>query len=287
MSNPHDIRWLIESDVFPDYQDEMARTIRETGASVTLLTAAKAGYSFEEAGQPDPRLAGPDNCVIFHGCIGLAERVVEQTDWKPGVFGNFDRLACTSYFPPLGKFLLNDRYCMLPFGELRRMRTELFRTLGQGGQFFMRPNTTRKVFAGMVVRQESFERDLELASFYDVPDHELVVVSPVQALVREWRFVVVDGQVISGSCYREGSENCRTSDCPSGAVQFADQVASSGWEPDRAWTIDVALTASGTFRLIEIGSFSFANLYGCDLRSVVAAIQEVAWDDWARSREMR
>ena len=272
------IHWLIEADVFPDYQHELIRTIRETGAKATLLTAIKAGYSFEEAGQPDLRLVNENERVIFHGCIGLAERIVERTNWAPGIYGSFDRLSCTSYFPALGEFLLNDRYSMLPLGDVGRMKNELFSSFGSNGQFFMRPNTTRKVFAGMVIKRETFDRDLELASFYDVPDHELVVVSPTQSIVSEWRFVIAGGRVICGSCYRDHGNPCRTVACSPEAFQFAEYVVRSGWEPDRVWTIDVALTASGSYRLIEIGSFSYANLYGCDFRTVVDAVHRVALD---------
>lgn len=273
------IHWLIEADVFPDYQDELLRTIRETGAKATLLTAIKAEYSFEEAGQPDLRIVNDHERVIFHGCIGLAERIVERTNWKPGIYGNFDRLACTSYFPALGKFLLNDCYSMLPLGDVRRLKEELYSRFGSNGQFFMRPNTTRKVFAGMVINHETFDRDLELASFYDVPDHELVVVSPTQSIVSEWRFVIADGRVVSGSCYRDHGNPTRSVASSPEALQFAEGVVRSGWEPDPVWTIDVALTATGSYRLIEIGSFSFANLYGCDFRKVVDAVQKIAFKD--------
>ncbi len=278
MSDFFGIRWLIEADVFPDYQDELIRTIRETGAKATLLTAVKAGYLFEETGQPDLRLVANNERVIFHGCIGLAERIAERTIWKPGIYGNFDRLSCTSYFPALGEFLLNDRYSMLPLGDVRRMKDELFSSFGSNGQFFMRPNTTRKVFAGMVINHETFDRDLELASFYDVPDHELVVVSRTQSIVSEWRFVIAGGRVICGSCYRDHGNYCRTVACSPEAFDFAERVVRSGWEPDPVWTIDVALTATGSYRLIEIGSFSFANLYGCDVRNVVEAVHKVALD---------
>ena len=270
------IHWLIEADVFPDYQDELLRVVRETGAKATLLTGAKAGYSFDEAGQPDLRIVNNSERVIFHGCIGLAERIVERTIWKPGVYGDFDRLSCTSYFPVFGEFLLNDRYSMLPLGDVRRMREELFSRFGSTGQFFMRPNTTRKVFAGMVISHETFDRDLEFASFYDVPAHELVVVSPVQSIDSEWRFVVAGGRVVCGSCYHDHDKPCRTATYSPEAYQFAESVANAGWEPDPVWTIDVALNAAGSYRLIEIGSFSYANLYGCDLRKMVDAVQTVA-----------
>lgn len=277
------IHWLFEADVFPDYSDEFASAVRDCGSKITVLPAVKPGYSFEEAGQPDSRLASRAECVIFHGCIGLVERIQSETDWLPGFYGNFDRLACNSYFPAFGEFLLNSQYAMLPFREVRRLKGCLFDSLGHDGQFFMRPNSPKKLFAGMLIRRDHFEKDYELAAFYDVPDQELVVVAPAQRLQSEWRFVVVDGRVVSGSCYRNEDRPCRITGATPDAMQFAEMVASNGWSPDRAWTIDVALTMTGEYRLIEIGSFSYANLYACDFHAVVDAVQKVAVEDWSKS----
>lgn len=274
------IHWLFEADVFPDYSSEFVSAIRDCGSKVTVLPAIKPGYSFEEAGQPDSRIASREECVIFHGCIGLAERIQSETDWLPGFYGDFERLACNSYFPPFGGFLLNSQYAMLPFREVRRLKDHLFDSLSQDGQFFMRPNSPKKLFAGMLIRRDYFEKDYELAAFYDVADHELVVIAPVQRLQCEWRFVVVDGRVVSGSCYRNEDRPCRIAEVTPDAKHFAEKVVSCGWSPDRAWTMDVARTMSGEHRLIEIGSFSYANLYACDLHAVVDAVQRVAVEDW-------
>ena len=282
MSELRMIHWLFESDVFPDYSDAFVSAVRESGSKVTVLSAIKPGFSFEDAGQPDPRLASREECVIFHGCIGLAERILSETDWVPGFYGNFERLMCSSYFPAFGEFLLNSQYTMLPFREVRRLKDHLFDSLGRDGQFFMRPNSPKKLFAGMLIRRDHFEKDYELAAFYDVPDHELVVVAPAQRLQSEWRFVVVDGRVVSGSCYRNEDRSCRKTDDNPDAIRFAERVAANDWSPDLAWTIDVALTTTGEYRLIEIGSFSYANLYACDLHAVIDAVQKVAVEDWSR-----
>ncbi len=285
MAGPRAIHWLLEADVFPDYANEFATAVRECGANISVLPAIKPGYSFEDAGQPNPRLASREDCVIFHGCIGLAERIHSETDWMPGFYGNFDRLTCSTYFPALGEFLLNSRYALLPFKEVRRMKDFLFDSVYGEGQFFMRPNSPKKLFSGMLVRQDYFEKDYELAAFYDVLDHEIVVVAPAQRIHSEWRFIVVDGHVVGGSCYRIEDSPCRVSDINPDAMCFAESVAANGWSPDRVWTIDVALTVAGEYRLIEIGSFSYANLYACDLRTVIAAVQKVAVDDWIQQSQ--
>jgi hypothetical protein len=144
MTRPRVIQWWFEADVFPDYSDELIAAIRESGSTPTVLPAIKPGYSFDDTGQPDPRLVGEDSCVIFHGCIGLAERIVFQTDWSPGIYGSFDRLTCSSYFPAFGEFLLNTRYTSLSLSPRHRI-------LAASGDS---SSLTAKSFAGAVIERQ-------------------------------------------------------------------------------------------------------------------------------------
>ena len=44
--------------------------------------------------------------------------------------------------------------------------------------------------------------------------------------------------------------------------------------------MDICQTADGEFHLLEIGGFSFADLYSCDKAAVVAAVSEAAHTFW-------
>jgi len=60
-------------------------------------------------------------------------------------------------------------------------------------------------------------------------------------------------------------------------------VAGQAFQPDRTWVFDVCRTSENELRLLEIGSFSFADLYACDLAAVVRAISRLAFEDWERT----
>ena len=49
-----------------------------------------------------------------------------------------------------------------------------------------------------------------------------------------------------------------------------------GYVPDPVWVMDICKTTDGEYHLLEIGVFSFANLYKCNKDSVVTAVSEIA-----------
>jgi len=52
------------------------------------------------------------------------------------------------------------------------------------------------------------------------------------------------------------------------------------YSPDRAWCVDVCRTRAGNYYLLEIGCFSCAGLYECDLSAVVSEVSRVSLKEW-------
>jgi hypothetical protein len=175
--------------------------------------------------------------------------------------------------------MLNDDFVILPFAEFRR------RGLGRwGGQCFLRPNAVTKSFTGMVIDEESFPAEVNALEKlqYVMPD-DLVVAATARRIERETRFVIVDGEVVSGSTYGWNGNADFGLPIDEQSLSLAREVASREWQPDRAYTCDVALTEIGgqtVARLVELNSFSCAGLYACDLDNVVAAVSAMTLDEW-------
>src|SRR5690606_14414961 len=110
--------------------------------------------------------------------------------------------------------------------------------------------------------------DLEYLAFYEFPVDSLVVVAPPKEVDAEWRFVVADKMIVTGSQYREGTQLVALPDVAPEAQRLAEQVVAEGYEPDPVWVLDIGRTSEGEYGLLEIGGFSFSNLYGCDKRKV-------------------
>lgn len=190
------------------------------------------------------------------------------------------KFECTYYYPRLGKYLLNDRYVMLPYGELVRQREFLVDTFANGTSIFVRPNGGDKSFSGKVisVHSDDYAKEVRDLGFYGVDAESLVIVSKPQHILEEWRLVVVEGQVVASSQYKNCGLVKLQEGCPQYVVDFAQQVIAT-WQPERCWVLDIGNTiglAGNIPRVVEINSFSSSDLYVCNKDDVVRAVSAAA-----------
>jgi hypothetical protein len=113
-------------------------------------------------------------------------------------------------------------------------------------------------------------------AFYEFPVNSLVVVSKPKQIEREWRFVVAESRVVTGCQYSSDGKFDYQSKYDPQAFELATAVATHGYQPDPVWVLDVCKTSAGTYHLLEIGGFSFSDLYACNKADVVAAVSVVA-----------
>jgi hypothetical protein len=274
------VSWLIDSEMFDHYRDDLVAAIQSLGHEVRLIRAPRPPYRWDDVGCSYRETFPPEMCVVAHGDIELMTRIHRERRWNPGAFATIEHFFCSSYYCQFGKYLLNRDYVMLPFGELRRCQEFLFRTVGQDGRVFVRPDSPLKLFTGQIASRDSFDADLEFMAFYEFPPESLVVVSPPQEIVAEWRFVVADRKVVAGCQYKNMGQLNSQPHYDDKAFDLASQIASTGYEPDAAWVMDICRTTDGAYHLLEIGGFSFADLYSCDKRAVVEGVSNAAIKQW-------
>ena len=270
------VGWIIDAGIFDAYHDELASAVKRNGDSVVSLNRPNPPYGWDDANNSYRRAFPKNSCVVAHADIDLVLRIKNDAIWTPGVFATVSHFYCSHYFAHFGQFLLNRDYIMLPYAELPRCIDFIFDTLGRDGRLFVRPDSPLKIFTGLIITRETFAKDYDFMGFYEFPSESLVVVSSPKNIVTEWRFVVADGVVVTGSQYIAGGEwMSRPAQDPS-AEAFAKSVVASGYAPDPVWVLDVCKTDDGGYHLLEIGGFSFAGLYGCDKDLVVQAVSTVA-----------
>ncbi|WP_425398358.1 ATP-grasp domain-containing protein [Aeoliella sp.] len=274
------VHWLIDAELFGHYRDDLVEAIREVGDEVQLVQAPSPPYRWDDVGCSYRETFPEDACVVSHGDIELVTRIHREQRWKPGAFCTVENFRCSSYLCHFGKYWVNADYMMLPFGELTRQRRFLFEKMGTEGRLFIRPDSPLKLFTGQIATEENFDADLEFMGFYDFPPESMVVVSSPKTIVNEWRFVVAAKTVVAGCLYQRGSEKVLEPDYDPAALQLASQIASSGYEPDPVWIVDICETSEGDYHMLEIGGFSFSDLYACDKREVVVAVSRVAKLVW-------
>lgn len=293
-------KWLIEADVFQDNTDKIIATLKKKGIEYHVLKyipfdddLPKRCMDIYEGGE----------CVIFYGSLNFG-RKLKKNPWYPGVYLNDKLLECTMYYPYLKQLLLHYQdYMMMPYGDLAEHKDIIFRHFNSD-KIFMRPNSNMKEFTGMVCTKDDFFECVKLAGFYDVDPNLLVLISDVKPLEKEWRFVIVNGEPVAGSLYRDWSSPEKISPgtvtrdfvlmnshsvwegCEDNNALMLAYEAAKRYNPDRCWTIDIAKTEYGTYHVLEIGCFSCAGLYGMDLDIVIDKVSEEALKEWKENTEI-
>ena len=270
------VNWLIDGSVFDKYCEKLEFEVRRFGGNVVMLNRPNPPYGWDDVGNSYRDTFPLGSCVVTHADIDLVVRVYEEKIWTPGAFATVEKFYCSRYYAHLGKYLLNSEYVMLPFKELCRRQEFLFDKFGVNQKLFVRPDSPLKLFTGLVISKDSFEKDYEFMAFYEFPSESLVVVSSPKSIIKEWRFVVADRKVVTGSLYKEDGEFVEEVFFDQNAAAFAQRVVNAGFVPDPVWVIDVCQTTDDRYWLLEIGGFSFSFLYGCDMKQVVEPVSKAA-----------
>jgi len=275
-------RWLLEEDTFEENLEDLQKAITAQGMECKMAKYVPFdGMSFSKT-----YLASLEDCIISYGSLGMIKQVTKKTCWVPGAWCNLDHFKCSYYYPRLAKYLLNDRYFMLPYGELLRQKENLFRALNPDGlELFMRPDSGYKTFTGKVIErnEEEYRKDIEFFGFYDVEPEALVIVAEPKQIKEEWRLVVVNQQVITSSQYKDSGKVCVREGCPQEVLDLGNEIAAV-WQPDRCFVIDICRTKD-ELKLVEINSLSCSGLYACDKMKFVEAVSAAAIEEWEEYHE--
>jgi len=266
--------WIVEPDVFPTDTQPLLDALKQRSIPYCELRNRYDMSTMEQ--QIDF-----GDCAIFYGSLPVAKLLHRQATWIPGVIYDYPKYECRKYYAHFSKYLLNDNYAFMPFGDMCRRRDWLYKVFGADRAIFVRPDRGDKPFTGQLVYAENFAKDSERLGFgFSAAVDELIVVAEPRNIAFEWRFVVVEGKVVAGSQYKKDERSSISGDYPQTAFDFATHMASL-YNPDIAWVVDVCKTkATDEYRLLEIGCFSCAGLYECDRLAVVDAVSAAAVREW-------
>ncbi len=270
--------WLIESGVYGEEITPLLNEIRHQG----MLAIVTSQGLLKKVANPVLHGQGilePDACVIGYGTFPFAQQILLHHPWIPGAWCSADNLDCSRYFAHFGPYLLNEHYAIMPGIEAIRQSDWLFEVFGHTNLVFARPSSCHKIFVGRCIDRESFASALA-PTRYDPAS--LVVIARPKSIEREWRAVVIGDRFISGSQYAMNGQRAIVAECPAEVLSFAESIlAEVPWRPDSAFMMDVC-ESGGRLYLVELNSFSGSWLYACNLKEVVAAASEHAFDVWKR-----
>jgi len=272
---PGSAKWVIDrlllERALPTGRPNLAEALASQGNETFVMD-----YSSRRLPEDLPAWEG--ECVVAYGSVQMVRAVAKARagSWQPGSFCRPERLSYSAWSPWLGDLMLNDDFVILPYGEFKRRGVDAW-----GGAAFVRPDAVTKSFTGLVIKKDDFAHELNsLERLSHVQPEEMVVVARPKSILGEFRFVIADGDVVTGSAYSWERKLDVRSDVHPGCEELAAEVAGRPWQADRVYTCDVALSDEGP-RLLELNAFSCSGLYACDTSLVAKAVSEAALREWA------
>lgn len=263
------IHWFLQTDVFEENLSRLIQIIKEykdTYELIKYVPFSQSGlyYPLQRIEYEEP--------IIYYGSLNLV-RSLEMCGIGRAIYCNLDKMKCSSYYSYYGRYLFNDDYMILPFGEIDRLRNLIFDRFGIKDDIFMRPDSGFKTFTGgLLNKAESLNHFLVNNVVFP---EELVIITQPKQIEKEWRMVVVDREVVASSQYHSNGLLETSKGCPDHVLSFAKEVVSSTEsQPDDAFILDIAENAD-KIGVMECNSFSCSGLYECDLSPIVEAIRKL------------
>jgi len=269
-----EVKWLLENYEADNSLKPLMAEIKKRGMQLEVCN-----YKPWESGvynqYPD------EDCVVFYGTLNLARQLQRTKKWIPGIYCNFTNMCCKTYYSHFGKYLFNKDYIFFPMMEILRRREEIFKQFGVDDMIFIRPDSGAKCFTGQTVPLEFLDKEFKLFGNYAGKplDEILAVISSPKIIDAEWRMVIADRKVITGSQYKKDGELDESEYFDIEAFELADKIAKEEWQPDIAYTLDIC-KSNGEYSMLEANSFSCSGLYKCCLEPIVNTVSKAALKEW-------
>lgn len=219
-----------------------------------------------------------DECVVMYGPIRFVRKM--NKGFIPGAFG-FKADANTSHYMSQlpRKHFFNEDAIYVPFGSIVDQKYQLFSLFGD--HLFIRPDSGFKTFTGLDIKKDELESEINSIKQTKNPSpHEMCLVSSAKKILGEYRIVICDREVVTGSQYRWDNRMDIRIDVHHEAWDFAQNVvAKEEWQLDVCYVVDIFMSENGP-RIGEFNSFASAGLYNCDRRAIVRSVSNAALKEW-------
>lgn len=284
--------WLIQ-----DYQDEdsykkLANEVIKQGMDVSFIPCVREDMRHYVNDKSESVVSNSkgiiDRPIIIQASMNAVKYIQKQKPhWIPNAWTTWANYECSKYYAHIGQYLLNDDYIMMPLSEVKRRIDYLFNTIGDGNSVFIRPSSGYKYFTGQLFTRDTFIKDWQWVESFAMPETLLVVSSP-KKILQEYRFVVVDHVIITGSTYNKDTKSYTVLNKLDDVFNQAQDILNDiTYTPDDIFILDIAWHESGAYNILELNSFSCAGLYACDLSIIVKQASELAIRNYNDSTEQK
>ncbi len=218
-----------------------------------------------------------DDCVVVYGSISFVRQQQKMNSFIPGAYLPEKAMECLGYLPYIDKSELfaNSNHVFTTFKHLQEQKDFFYETF-KTNKIFVRPNSGFKTFTGLPIHYDEFDAEINsLKQLQTLTGEVLILVSNCKKISEEYRFFIVNREVITGSQYKLNDELCVKAGYSEEAYSIAQEMAKNKWQPDIAYACDVGIV-NGSPKIIELNSFSSSGFYACDIPKIIHAIDRVA-----------
>lgn len=254
------MHWVLQQNLFAE---EGWTTLVDTLARFNIPYSVHKVVPFVGELLPDVH---PSGNVICFGSYSM-RHIAKARNWYPGVFDlePFDfRQQCNHW----GEHMLN-------FGaKVSTFEAAVF----DEPEYFVRPIHDSKHFAGKVFDQEDFVSwqtsvcKLKLDYGNSLNNDTLIQMCPIRKILREYRFWVVKGEIVTASLYKIGWTIHYQSEVEQRYYDYVKERIAE-WQPLEAFVIDVCDTPDG-IKIVEINTINSSGFYAGDMQKLVFAMEE-------------
>lgn len=191
-----------------------------------------------------------------------------------------DEMKCSNYYPKMDSNIpmLNEDHVYISFKNLIKEWSTIFTGFGNNSTIFIRPNGGDKDFTGRIVDYDEKDEFIDECTKYSDIEHGikfddriLCLVSSPKPIVAEYRFFILNKEVICGSQYRRNNILDKRMDVMPGAEEIANLVAKQDYQPDLFYCVDICELSNNEFKVIEMNSGSCSGIYECNKSLLISA----------------
>lgn len=218
---------------------------------------------------PEPVITEPH--VIVMGSYSL-RHPAKRHGWVPGVFDLHEQ-DFEQQRRHWGEEMLNFDSRVCAFRDIE---------FGEDPALFIRPVHDSKVFSGKVYEPAAVAEWKEKLALGDLGNGSslsldtLVQVCVPKIIYAEYRYWIVDGQIVTKSEYKRGDQVVATAEVDERIDEYV-RLRIAEWQPAAAFVIDVCETPDGP-RIVEINTLNAAGYYAANLPKLVMALEAYSAD---------
>jgi hypothetical protein len=202
----------------------------------------------------------PDDApIVCHG-QGFLTRALYHPRLKSGLFFDPDTFRWTSFRSGWEGSVLSSDGRAMALSDARDY-------LQNGATAFVRPDSDSKIFDGGVYDASSLAATTNQTA---VPDTTPVIVASPLNIEAEWRFFVVNREIVGCSEYRRWGRPSSVGPVPHVAIDLAADLALR-WSPSDIYCLDLAVSGD-RLGVVEANCFNASRLYSAGVERVLRAV---------------